>query len=88
MAFLRGIGRVIWRFLVGRFTVVLRVLVGVFMCLLGLWFVLAPITQQFFARSEALQASPFVWLIVPVGILQIAIGWSILRPLWHRPNSD
>ena len=59
-----------------------RVIVGIFMLLIGGWFVLAPITQQFFAKADMLQETPYLWLIVPAGLLQIAIGVSILRPVF------
>ncbi|MGB7338524.1 MAG: hypothetical protein WBC91_06495 [Phototrophicaceae bacterium] len=79
-------GRLI-AFLMRRFVQVGRLLIGIFMIFIGLWFSLAPFTQQF-ATSDALQDAPYVWLIIPVGILQIAIGYTLLRPLWHTETKS
>lgn len=73
-------------FLLQRLMHILRLLTGLFMLAIGLWFLLAPITQQFFSKTEELQDAPFLWLIVPLGLLQIAIGMSILRGL-HKPST-
>lgn len=71
----------IGKFLARRFMIIGRIVVGIFMMLMGGWFVLAPITQQFLAKVDTLQQSPYLCLIVPLGLLQIAIGISILRPI-------
>lgn len=74
----------IGKFLARRFMIIGRIVVGIFMMLMGGWFVLAPITQQFLAKADTLQQSPYLWLIVPLGLLQIAIGISILRPIFLK----
>lgn len=73
----------IGNFLARRLMTIGRILIGIFMILIGAWFILAPITQQFLTKADALAQSPYLWLIVPVGILQIAIGISILRPIFR-----
>ena len=70
----------IGKFITRRFMMLGRIVIGIFMILMGGWFVLAPITQQFLAKADILQQSPYLCLIVPLGLLQIAIGISILRP--------
>lgn len=84
MTFLRRIISNILKFFTRRLMFILRLVVGIFMILIGVWFVLAPISQQFFEKQDALQDTPYLWLIVPVGIIQIVIGTGILRPLFHK----
>jgi|GEM_PF-5801349 len=84
MNFLRLIISNILKFFTRRLMFILRLGVGIFMILIGVWFVLAPISQQFLAKQDALQDTPYLWLIVPVGIIQIVIGTGILRPLFHK----
>ncbi len=74
-------------FLTRRLLKIGKILIGIFMILMGGWFVMAPVTQQFFAKQEAMQDAPFLWLIVPVGIVQILIGASLLRPLFQDKSS-
>lgn len=73
-------------FFAGRFLKIAQVILGIFMVLMGSWFVLAPVTQQFLSKQEELQETPFLWLIIPVGIIQILIGLSMLRPLFLPPS--
>ncbi|MEL6309505.1 MAG: hypothetical protein AAFR81_14945 [Chloroflexota bacterium] len=82
MRFLRGIFRAIMR----RFGMLVRLLVGGFMLLMGGWFLLAPFTQQFYAQLDILADMPALWLIVPLGILQIAVGVGILRPVFSSKD--
>ncbi|MEM9951665.1 MAG: hypothetical protein AAF846_08705 [Chloroflexota bacterium] len=86
MNWLKHLGRLIISFFSRRLVWIGRIVVGLFMIGLGLWFTFAPITQQFLMQTEALQQSPYLWLIVPVGLLQISIGYSLLRPLWHKKH--
>lgn len=72
-------------FIARRLLKIGKILIGIFMILMGGWFLLAPITQQFFSKQDALQDAPFLWLIVPVGIVQILIGFSMLRPFFSDP---
>ena len=87
MTFLKAIFSWLGRFFAGRLVFVLRLGVGVFMMGMGVWFVLAPIVQQFAIKDEALRDYPFLLLIVPVGLVQISIGVGLLRPLFVRKSS-
>lgn len=87
MSLITALLRKIASFLARRFMKVVRIIVGIFMILLGGWFVLAPITQQFFSKQDILQDAPYLWLIVPVGLVQILIGFSVLRPLFRNTSS-
>lgn len=82
MNFLLGVLRRIVSFFGKSFLKIAQIIIGVFMVLIGLWFVLAPVTHQFLTKQEALQDAPFLWLIIPVGIIQIFIGLSMLKPLF------
>lgn len=88
MRWIQQLGRRVISFLTRRFVQVGRVIIGIFMILMGLWFSLAPVTQQFATQSDALQDAPYIWLIIPVGILQIGLGYTILRPLWHKKSQS
>lgn len=84
MRFLRRILRGIVR----RFGLLIRLLIGGFMVVMGSWFLLAPFTQQFYAQLDILADMPALWLIVPLGILQIAVGVGILRPLFSSSDEN
>lgn len=77
----------ILKFFSRRLMFLIRLAVGIFMILMGAWFVIAPISQQFFDKQDVLRDAPYLWLIVPFGILQIFIGGGILRPLFRKKNS-
>lgn len=87
MTIIKTLLRKLGSFLARRLMKIGKILIGVFMILMGGWFVMAPVTQQFFTKQEALQDAPFLWLIVPVGIVQILIGISLLRPLFQGKSS-
>ena len=82
MTFLFKLLRRLFGFFGKRFLKIAQIVIGIFMVLIGLWFVLAPVTQQFLTKQDALQDTPFLWLIIPVGIIQILIGLSLLKPLF------
>lgn len=88
MAFLKRIGIRLLGAILRRLGMLLRVLIGGFMLLMGAWFTLAPITQRFFANLDILAQMPALWLIVPLGILQITVGISILRPLFSNNETQ
>lgn len=78
----------LFAFLTRRLMLILRIGIGIFMILIGGWFILAPITQQFLSVDTAVSDYPYLWLIVPVGIVQIIIGISLLKPLINREQTQ
>ena len=77
----------IFRFFAGRVMYILRILIAIFMIMMGIWFAIAPIVQQFSVKDEALRNYPYLMLIVPVGLLQIGIGISLIQSTKLRKHN-
>lgn len=88
LSFMKEVFSRIFGFFAGRVMYVVRVLIAVFMIMMGIWFTIAPIVQQFNIKEEALRNYPYLVLIVPVGLLQIGIGISLIRSTVNKPQEQ